>query len=905
MSWFVVGGVAIGATAGAIAGSKEGGDDVWKGALIGGAIGGTAGYAAAPAAAGAAPAAGAAVAPEAAGIVGGTAFGGTGAATVGAVGGMAPEAAAVAGGAGSAGILGAGGAGTAGAGGFAGGAGTAGGVSGLYGSGAGLGSSVVPSAYSGVGSGLTAGSSAGLPSVASGAGGATGSSVGAAGFAPGMQAPIQMAQAPVTTPPPEQSSLSKGFESAKAWLSEPKNAMLTGVLGLGALSMFNSDNEDNFGGSNVQQAGYPLSPNFRPSRYQPTRNYADGGITSIGPQMGMFPQSQYDKTQFATPSQMPISREVVSADYDTLVDPYTGEMPHFAKGGDTSKYQAMIDPKTHVREEKAPRWVGESVANVNDPGIFIDRDSDTAHQDPVTAAQTLMGKAAARSNTKLVAMQKPKPLGKVNLGPVAGAEEERKAVGGIASLGSYAHGGNARLLKGPGDGMSDDIPATIGGSQPAALADGEFVVPADVVSGLGNGSTEAGAKKLHDMMDKVRVDRTGTKKQGKQIDADNYIPGEKKTKKKAAGGIAAFAEGGQTDFSNYFVYDQEGNQVPMNTLFAATQAQTQPSSTANTSAQGYNPDYYNQQFYQDQLPGAQQKVASAQTALSTAQGLPGFDAQYYLAANPDVANSGWASKPHEHYLKHGLSEGRSPFEGGQAGAQLQDPAAIAAAQSTFDTAQSGLSDVQSNLNRLANTPIKYDPYTISNRPSSAEPQFYGNIYKGATPDYRQPGSTLSGNLGKWSNVAGEAERAARPASINQQTTQAYLQNLGRAPENDGFNYWMQSGMSGPQIQQAIASSPEAQNLAAPVAATGSPVNEEAYISGLYQQYLGRAPEAEGLQYWQNQLGPTLNQEQLQQAIMKSPEGQAYAAKQAAAQPKAEAPKEEEKKRKGGILAAKR
>jgi hypothetical protein len=101
------------------------------------------------------------------------------------------------------------------------------------------------------------------------------------------------------------------------------------------------------------------------------------------------------------------------------------------------------------------------------------------------------------------------------------------AQGGITSLGGYAAGGNPRLLKGPGDGMSDNIPATINGRQPARLADGEFVIPADVVSHLGNGSTEAGAKQLHAMMDRVRKARTGNKKQGKQIVAAKYLPKKK------------------------------------------------------------------------------------------------------------------------------------------------------------------------------------------------------------------------------------------------------------------------------------------------------------------------------------------------------------------------------------------
>jgi hypothetical protein len=98
------------------------------------------------------------------------------------------------------------------------------------------------------------------------------------------------------------------------------------------------------------------------------------------------------------------------------------------------------------------------------------------------------------------------------------------AQGGLADLGGYsdyAHGG--RMLKGPGDGMSDDIPATIANKQPARLANEEFVIPADVVSHLGNGSSEAGAKALYKMMDRVRRARTGNKKQGKQINPEKFL----------------------------------------------------------------------------------------------------------------------------------------------------------------------------------------------------------------------------------------------------------------------------------------------------------------------------------------------------------------------------------------------
>jgi hypothetical protein len=90
--------------------------------------------------------------------------------------------------------------------------------------------------------------------------------------------------------------------------------------------------------------------------------------------------------------------------------------------------------------------------------------------------------------------------------------------GGIAQLNSGAY------LNGASDGMADRIPATIEGSQEARLSDGEFVIPADVVGGLGNGNSSAGAKTLYNMMDRVRMARTGTKKQGTQINPNKMMP---------------------------------------------------------------------------------------------------------------------------------------------------------------------------------------------------------------------------------------------------------------------------------------------------------------------------------------------------------------------------------------------
>ena len=99
------------------------------------------------------------------------------------------------------------------------------------------------------------------------------------------------------------------------------------------------------------------------------------------------------------------------------------------------------------------------------------------------------------------------------------------AQGGLGSLGGYSDGG--RLLRGPGDGVSDSIPATVGGRQPARLADGEFVVPARIVSELGNGSTEAGARALYKMMDRIQANRrktTGKNSVAVNSKSHKYLP---------------------------------------------------------------------------------------------------------------------------------------------------------------------------------------------------------------------------------------------------------------------------------------------------------------------------------------------------------------------------------------------
>jgi hypothetical protein len=127
-----------------------------------------------------------------------------------------------------------------------------------------------------------------------------------------------------------------------------------------------------------------------------------------------------------------------------------------------------------------------------------------------------------------------------------------------AAHGGLMHAAKGRYLRGASDGMADQLRTSIDGKQPAALSHGEFVVPADVVSHLGNGNSDAGAKKLYQMMDRVRQARTGTKKQGKQINPNKFMPGGlAQTKAYATGGdvtgsaINAGLTGTESNLSNW------------------------------------------------------------------------------------------------------------------------------------------------------------------------------------------------------------------------------------------------------------------------------------------------------------------------------------------------------------------
>ena len=297
--------------------------------------------------------------------------------------------------------------------------------------------------------------------------------------------------------------------------------------------------------------------------YSP-RGYADGGpIDSTGggantiEEMSrqnatgsnqMYPQANLSgltgTNTYQNATNTPISNNMISSPTDTPTDPYTGAM-RFALGGIVDQLATQFPV---LAEEKA-KHPGQqySLAGGGDIGAIDQEKVDelVANAKTVEGSKELAMGVKANDINALQAVQLLSQLNKIPqvqevtnpalAGKVANpmASQVSQAglpvqaakggiMNGVGTIGSYSDGG--QMLKGPGDGMSDSIPAKIGKHQPARLADSEFVVPADVVSHLGNGSSDAGAKQLYAMMDRVRKARTGNKKQGKEIKPQKYMP---------------------------------------------------------------------------------------------------------------------------------------------------------------------------------------------------------------------------------------------------------------------------------------------------------------------------------------------------------------------------------------------
>lgn len=208
----------------------------------------------------------------------------------------------------------------------------------------------------------------------------------------------------------------------------------------------------------------------------------------------------------------------------------------------------------------APADVAAAKANVinQTQGILSAYKPAAAEVSPYTEKNPAIAMPWAKRQEATTATPSTPASGVASLNPVPTAE----------NILGMAKGGQApRYLQGPTDGMADKIPSSIDGKQKAALSHGEFVVPADVVSHLGNGNSDAGAQKLYQMMAKVRQARTGNPEQGKRIDPNKFMPG----------GAVGYASGGA-------IKGFDG--TTGSTVSAGTTGASTGGSTLGTSTQG-------------------------------------------------------------------------------------------------------------------------------------------------------------------------------------------------------------------------------------------------------------------------------------------------------------------------------
>jgi hypothetical protein len=208
---------------------------------------------------------------------------------------------------------------------------------------------------------------------------------------------------------------------------------------------------------------------------------------------------------------------------------------------------------TSVVEQPVAEKIQE-IVNQNTPvqNTEVDNKGDIYKYfaDPSTQAALAAGDTRSIAETMQALGWSPAEVAKATGSNPAEVQAAYDAALGVGkedtSYMQYAAGGMAkgRYLQGETDGMADKLPAQIGRDQPAALSHGEFVIPADVVSHMGNGNSDAGAKKLYQMMDKIRMARTGNKKQGKKINPDKFMPGGLAQAYASGGKVQHFQEGG-------------------------------------------------------------------------------------------------------------------------------------------------------------------------------------------------------------------------------------------------------------------------------------------------------------------------------------------------------------------------
>jgi hypothetical protein len=272
-------------------------------------------------------------------------------------------------------------------------------------------------------------------------------------------------------------------------------------------------------------------------------------MNAVGANTG-YPQAGLQTPMYSNPAmQRPQATNVIAPSADAGVDTYTGEA-RFAKGGEAKTeggYSYSYDPKTQQFTQLSVPTVMPSGSGVINGAMGMQGIGYAAPTTPQPVANSGTKVSGGIATPAMGPMQSQRPATSINI-PAYQTPEQQLGLGGfydymnqqLGGYGGYARGGNVggeahlgdysdggRLLRGPGDGVSDSIPASIGNRQPARLADGEFVVPARIVSELGNGSTEAGARKLYAMMDRVQKGRRKSVGKGKvavNSKADKYLP---------------------------------------------------------------------------------------------------------------------------------------------------------------------------------------------------------------------------------------------------------------------------------------------------------------------------------------------------------------------------------------------
>ena len=213
-----------------------------------------------------------------------------------------------------------------------------------------------------------------------------------------------------------------------------------------------------------------------------------------------------------------------------------GNVSTYAKGGEARERREFLD-MIETDFKSPPAQYVEGMGFVTPPPSVEGRLGGNFDALGGNIRAGISGNAMMTPDKKIIATPGMMDIGyKGRVGPGDLDVGIQRAIRGVPGRGkdyavtanynmAFAEGGMPpRFLSGGGDGMSDSIPATINGKQEARLADGEFVVPADVVSHLGNGSSKAGAKRLYSMMDKVRSARTGTKKQAPAVNVKKLMP---------------------------------------------------------------------------------------------------------------------------------------------------------------------------------------------------------------------------------------------------------------------------------------------------------------------------------------------------------------------------------------------